>query len=182
MTEDPPRTAIPMWQGAIAASEACNEQILRCAGNVGLLLPAESAALLRRHGATFSGAFFGAGWWCWADACTSGGGATKVSFFPDFLPGIVATIALVMINAVRREELSSSEAFEEEVFCRARAWLFMSYVVAFASVIGATMILLAGKSTAIGVACLMQVILILAAALVFFVARTPIDGDEYSSF
>lgn len=41
-----------------------------------------------------------AGWWCWADACTSSDG--KVAFLPNYLPGIVATGALIMINAVRR--------------------------------------------------------------------------------
>jgi hypothetical protein len=60
-TKDPSRTANPMWQGAIATSEACSEQIQACASSVSLLVPTESAALLRRHGATFSGAFFGAG-------------------------------------------------------------------------------------------------------------------------
>lgn len=44
------------------------------------------------------------------------------------------------------------------VFCRSRAWLFLSYVIAFSSVIGAVWVLLAGASIGTGVACLMQVL------------------------
>lgn len=44
------------------------------------------------------------------------------------------------------------------VFCRSRAWLFLSYVIAFSSVIGAVWVLLAGASVGTGVACLMQVL------------------------
>lgn len=42
-----------------------------------------------------------AGWWFWADACTSSD--VKVKVLPNYLPGFVATIALIMINAVRRQ-------------------------------------------------------------------------------
>lgn len=41
-----------------------------------------------------------------------------------------------------REELENYDAFDEGVFCRSRFWLFLSYVVSFASVIGAAWVLL----------------------------------------
>ena len=41
-----------------------------------------------------------------------------------------------------REELESHDAFDEGVFCRSRFWLFLSYVVSFASIIGSVAVLL----------------------------------------
>ena len=43
-----------------------------------------------------------------------------------------------------REELETYDAFDEGVFCRSRFWLFISYVVSFASVIAAVWVLLQG--------------------------------------
>ncbi len=43
-----------------------------------------------------------------------------------------------------REELETYDAFDEGVFCRSRSWLFISYVVSFASVIAAVWVLLQG--------------------------------------
>ncbi len=71
---------------------------------------------------------------------------------------IIATVALVMINLIRRDELSDLDPFDDATFCRyihekmlslssscrvlfslcrARLWLFVSYVVSFASLIAA---------------------------------------------
>jgi hypothetical protein len=142
----------------------------------------------KSHGPIISGALFGAGWWFWADACTS---AAQTVPFVQYLPGITATIALIMINCIRREELETYDAFDEGVFCRSRSWLFISYVVSFASVIAAVWVLLQGyalgdvPSVWPGAAGVLQVIFILAAALVFFVARTPAEGGggyDYGSF
>ena len=36
-----------------------------------------------------------------------------------------------------RDELEEYDPFDEGVFCRSRFWLFISYVVSFASVVGA---------------------------------------------
>ncbi len=41
-----------------------------------------------------------------------------------------------------RDELEEYDPFDEGVFCRSRFWLFISYVVSFASVVGAVWVLL----------------------------------------
>ena len=71
------------------------------------------------------------------------------------------------------------------MFCRARAWLFVSYVVSFSSVVGAVWVLLGDYALNPdvlnvwpGVAGLFQVTLILGAALLFFVSRTPADASS----
>lgn len=50
------------------------------------------------YGPITSGALFGAGWWFWVDGVVGSSAAP----FVQWLPGIVATLALIMINSVRR--------------------------------------------------------------------------------
>ena len=45
-------------------------------------------------------------------------------------------------HVVCRDELEEYDPFDEGVFCRSRFWLFISYVVSFASVVGAGWVLL----------------------------------------
>lgn len=52
----------------------------------------------KSYGPIISGALFGAGWWFWVDAVTCT--PHKVPF-DQYLPGIIATLALIMINCVR---------------------------------------------------------------------------------
>jgi hypothetical protein len=55
----------------------------------------------KAYGPGLAGALFGGGWWFWVDACAASN--TKVPFV-QYLPGIIATLALIMINAIRRCE------------------------------------------------------------------------------
>lgn len=43
---------------------------------------------------------------------------------------------------MHRDELQEYDPFDEGVFCRSRFWLFISYVVSFASVAGSVWVLL----------------------------------------
>ncbi|MBA0681805.1 hypothetical protein Goari_023581 [Gossypium aridum] len=58
-----------------------------------------------------AGAVFGAGWWFWVDAvvCSS----VNVSFV-HYLPGIFASIAALMFNCVRKEDIDYSPYDEGE--------------------------------------------------------------------
>ncbi|WMV54047.1 hypothetical protein MTR67_047432 [Solanum verrucosum] len=58
-----------------------------------------------------SGAVFGAGWWFWVDAvvCSS----VKISFL-HYLPGIFASLAALMFNCVRKEDIDYSPYDEGE--------------------------------------------------------------------
>ncbi|XP_038716900.1 uncharacterized protein LOC120010239 isoform X2 [Tripterygium wilfordii] len=62
-------------------------------------------------GPAVAGAVFGAGWWFWIDAvvCSS----VTVSFV-HYLPGIFASIAAVMFNCVRKEDIDYSPYDEGE--------------------------------------------------------------------
>jgi hypothetical protein len=97
-----------------------------------------------------------------------------------YLPGFVATAALLMINAVRREELG----FDPDGFAgQKRGWLLLSYLVCFGAVGWAVAGLLVyfdkpGHDTYTGVAGVLQCVLIVAAALTFWVTRGGAAGSD----
>lgn len=168
-------------------ADLCGPPLARCLDCVSLLISPAVLQLwherIKSYGPGISGALFGAGWWFWVDAvaCTN----DKVPFV-QYIPGIIATLALVMINCVRRDELSDFDPFDEGVYCRSRFWLFISYVVSFGSIIGAVWVFLAGYATKPGVdtvwpgvAAIFQVCFILGSALALFVSRSP--GGEGSA-
>lgn len=135
----------------------------------------------KSYGPMISGALFGAGWWFWVDAVVCS--QHKVPF-DRCIPGIIATVALLMMNLVRRDELQDYDPFDDGGLCRTRFWLFLSYIVSFGSLIGAVWVLaqhytlnpeMKGEVWP-GVAGIFQVTCILASGLVFFVSRTPADG------
>ncbi|KAH7567838.1 hypothetical protein JRO89_XS07G0162200 [Xanthoceras sorbifolium] len=75
-----------------------------------------------------AGAVFGAGWWFWIDAVVCS--YVKVSFL-HYLPGIFASLAALMFNCVRKEDIDYSPYEEGE--WRLKLWLFLAYVVSFVS-------------------------------------------------
>lgn len=96
---------------------------------------------------------------------------------------------MVGVLACRDDLHEAYDAYDDGVFCRARSWLFVSYVVSFGSIVGAVWVLLSdyalkeGTSTVWpGVAGIFQVALILGSALLFFVSRTPSDDAGYSQW
>ncbi|MFS7983653.1 hypothetical protein Hanom_Chr11g00977021 [Helianthus anomalus] len=62
-------------------------------------------------GPGIAGAVFGAGWWFWVDAVVCS--AVKVSFL-HYLPGIFASLAALMFNCVRRDDIDYSPYEEGE--------------------------------------------------------------------
>ncbi|KAA8538559.1 hypothetical protein F0562_028247 [Nyssa sinensis] len=91
----------------------------------------DSAELWAIFGPGVAGAVFGAGWWFWVDAvvCSS----VKVSFV-HYLPGIFASLAALMFNSVRREDIDYSPYEEGE--WRLKLWLFLAYVCVFVLISG----------------------------------------------
>lgn len=109
----------------------------------------------------------------------------------QYIPGILAALALLMINTVRYDQLHEYDPFDDGGgVCRSRFWLFLSYLVSFAALTGSVWVLLqhyafSGGAAWTGVAGVLEVALILASALVFFLSRTPVDGASaagYSGF
>ncbi|CAL8460582.1 g111 [Coccomyxa elongata] len=130
-----------------------------------------------------SGAMFGTAWAFWVDALVYTKTILHESYpFTYNLPGIVATLALIMMNMVSRDDLASMGDMydsDEGSEGRAKIWLFLSYCVAFGAVAGSIAVLVTcvqnGQHVEVGVGGLVQSGLILVAALLLWGFRT---GDE----
>ncbi|KAK2659597.1 hypothetical protein Ddye_006130 [Dipteronia dyeriana] len=109
-----------------------------------------------------AGAVFGAGWWFWIDAvvCSS----VKISFL-HYLPGIFASLAALMFNCVRKEDIDYSPYEEGE--WRLKLWLFFAYVVSFVSLAASVGLLIqdslvkTGPSVWTGTAGVLQCVFVL---------------------
>jgi len=137
---------------------------------------------IKRYGTGLAGAGFGVGWWFFIDACVT---ATAKVSFPNYLPGIAATFALLLVNAVRWDEVQSYDPWDDDgVYCRSRVWLLLAYLVSGGAIAGAAVVMIHSGGSLLGMACVMQVACILGAALLFFVSRSEGEGggDGYGSF
>jgi hypothetical protein len=72
--------------------------------------------LWRNLGPGLAGAVFGAGWWFWVDAVACSQDVTVP--FLHYLPGIFASLAALMFNCVRQDELQDYSPFDDGEACR----------------------------------------------------------------
>ena len=98
-----------------------------------------------------------------------------------YLPGFLATLALLMVNAVRREELGYDPDGLES---RKRAWLLVSYLVSFGAVGWSIAGLIVyfnkdGHDAATGAAGVVQTVLIVGSALLYWVTRGAAGGGDF---
>lgn len=135
----------------------------------------------RRFGPLVSGALFGAAWWIWVDAVVCN--VSPVPFL-HYLPGLVASLAALMFNAVHRDELHDYSPYDEGAGCRSRTWLFLAYVLAFASLAASAGTLISDASTPNtsswpGAAGVFQCALIIGSGLIYWLSRA---SESSSSF
>jgi hypothetical protein len=84
-----------------------------------------------------AGILFGVGWWFLIGTSIVGSNSSGTVVAPPgefYVPGIVATIALVMINMVSWENLNGS-VFSDGATTKARLWLFFWLALLFGAVI-----------------------------------------------
>ncbi|XP_078444760.1 transmembrane 50A-like protein [Wolffia australiana] len=116
-----------------------------------------------------AGAVFGAGWWFWVDAVVCS--AVKVSFL-HYLPGIFASLAALMFNGVKKEDMDYSPYEDGE--WRVKLWLFLAYVVSFVSLAASVGLLVQdalvdkGQSTWTGIAGILQCVFVLISGLIYW--------------
>ncbi|KAI5589157.1 hypothetical protein POPTR_005G171901v4 [Populus trichocarpa] len=114
-----------------------------------------------------AGAVFGAGWWFWIDAVVCGSVTVSVV---HYLPGIFASIASLMFNCVRKEDIDYSPYEEGE--WRLKLWLFFAYVVSFVSLAASVGLLIqdsivkTGPSVWTGTAGVLQCVFVLISGLI----------------
>ncbi|KFM23204.1 Transmembrane protein 50A [Auxenochlorella protothecoides] len=167
---------------------------VRCSDTLSLLVSPEVAEFCRskseKYGPGLSGALFGVGVWFWLDAVAIS--PIKVPFSQarrgSYLPGLVAVLALLMITAVRRDEISYDPFSDDGVYCRSRSWLLAAYLVSSGAVTGSVFVMLhhfgssAQDTRWVGIASVLEVACILGSALLFFVSRSPGDEGGYDAY
>jgi len=132
-----------------------------------------------------AGAVFSFAWWLWIDCNVytvySNERNTKI-YFPHYLPGIVGTIALIMINVVRWSDLNSNNMFGSGVSNKARAWMFFSFIIAFGCIAAAIWIAIVhwfqgNPTTSVypGVAIIIKNLLIFVSAMLYRFAKPQDD-------
>ena len=87
-----------------------------------------SEELCPLYGPIVSGFLFAVAWWIWIDAIlindsnANGKNSSNSSLnFVEYIPGIVATVALLVTNSVRREDIigeDTSSGCDDEETCR----------------------------------------------------------------
>jgi len=97
-----------------------------------------------------SGLLFAIAWWMLIDA-------NVLSFTEDrdsdvwhgvilwwfYVPGIISTIALIMVNIISYEAISGNGFLDDSSVLKARIWLFISFILAFGGLLGSGWILFA---------------------------------------
>lgn len=137
-------------------------------------------------GMFLSGGLFGLGWFTAADALCRSAFVLKAPVPASAcIPGVVASLALVIVAAVRRSDVSPSN-YDEGAAARARCALFLGYALSFGAVSGGVVSLVLAKQRGDGQADLwmpasvvVQTALISAAAMLAFVSRGDGDDDEF---
>ncbi|CAH0386118.1 unnamed protein product [Bemisia tabaci] len=123
-----------------------------------------------------AGFLFFTGWWFMIDATFVNSDQMSGGYH---VCGIVGTISLIMVNIVSNAQIEG-DSYSGGCFGSrgARAWLFMGFVLGFASVIASCWILIADflgpgskSNTWVGVSLFIQNFLIFAASLVYKFCR-----------
>ena len=180
MDQPPLRAAAPQAGQGSAASSALEGLLRTFASTTNFEIPPALASAASSHGATLAGALFAAGWSAQADAAVT---AAHRLPFVRYLPGILSTVAMVLMATVRRSDIDSYQSGGgyddggDGVVCRARGALFLAYCLSFASLaLAASGLLLSGGGW-VGAAGVLNCLFVLAAGLVLFVAGGSADGD-----
>ncbi|KAL3897179.1 MAG: hypothetical protein SGPRY_013107 [Prymnesium sp.] len=93
-------------------------------------------------GSILAGAFFGISWLLWIDGVSFAGIQYERGVDGAYwIPGILQTLSLLMINLISWEVVGGDGAFDDSGGIAARIWVFSSFVFAFGGLIGAIWIL-----------------------------------------
>lgn len=150
---------------------------------------------LRAQAHTASGALFAAGWWVWADAVLTlphaagggGGGAATPPVVPfiRWAPGLLATLSAALMAAVGSSQGGDSYA-DGVQSTGASVSLFFAFCAAFAAVVGGAGSAVALGGAWLGVATVVQCVLLLGSGLAAFVASEDGGGGggwgSYAAF
>ncbi|KAK7604489.1 hypothetical protein V9T40_005675 [Parthenolecanium corni] len=128
-----------------------------------------------------AGILFSIGWWLMIDADVKY--ADVVATY--YIWGVLGTISLVMVNMVTNQHINGSTLYDGGLIRgnTARGWLFVGFVLGFASVFAAVWIYLrdfgpSDKDKVPGVEILLQNLLILVSSIIYKFCR-PEDENAF---
>ncbi|KAI9104089.1 hypothetical protein DFS34DRAFT_606911 [Phlyctochytrium arcticum] len=138
-----------------------------------------------------AGALFALGWWIFIDgvvfSSTREPKLPNAIRFEDWIPGILSTIALIIVNLIDRNMLSADDSSFSgtNVATKARAWAFVGVSMAIGSFLGAVAIAamkyiipkLEGDAFYFGGCVITQSALIFVSSMVLWFGRNS-GGDE----
>ncbi|KAI9140895.1 UPF0220-domain-containing protein [Paraphysoderma sedebokerense] len=141
----------------------------------------------------FTGLLFSIGWWIFIDAIVVANAKhlPEPILFEDYVPGIMSTLGLIMINSVDKSLLSANEYSHyggSGVAWKARLFAFIGIAIAVGSLGGAISILslkyiakgLVDQNAWPGVAIVVQNFLIFLSAMMLWLGRNVEDRVEYN--
>ncbi len=133
---------------------------------------------LRAQGHTASGALFAAGWWVWADAVLTlphaAGTPLPSPTLLRWAPGLLATASAVLMASVGASQ--GGEYSDGVQSTGASVALFGAFCAAFAAVVGGAGSAVALGGAWLGVATVLQCVLLLGSGLAAFVASSEEGG------
>ncbi|KAJ3315758.1 hypothetical protein HDU76_002110 [Blyttiomyces sp. JEL0837] len=143
-----------------------------------------------------SGGLFAIGWWVFIDGVTFASTrdpALPISIrFDDWLPGILSTLALIIVNLIDKETLNAEDFSYSgtNVACKARACAFIGVTMALGSLGGALAILSlkyimtgqSGDAFYFGIAITVQNVLIFLGSMILWFGRnsSEIENESYA--
>lgn len=136
------------------------------------------------YGMLTAGALFGAGWWCWCDVIVRASLVDQHTVgFVYYIPGIIATLAVILMSLIRRDDADYVGYGDEGDQCRAKCGLFLAYCCAFGSIAGAVVVLLLlkqqGADLAIGVGSVCQTAILCLSGLITWLCKAS-EASDYS--
>ncbi|TPX30709.1 hypothetical protein SmJEL517_g05792 [Synchytrium microbalum] len=142
-----------------------------------------------------SGALFALGWWIFIDGlafCSTRDPALPVPIaFEDWVPGILSTIALIVVNLIDKEKLNADDFSYSgsNVACKARLFAFVGVTMALGSLGGALAIMslkyampgYSGNDFYFGLTVVLQNFLIFFGSMLLWFGRNSSE-NEYAPF
>lgn len=135
------------------------------------------------YGMLSAGALFGAGWWCWCDVIVRSSLVQQSAVgFVYYIPGIVATLAVILMSLLRRDDADYVGYGDEGDQCRNKCGLFLAYCCSFGSIAGAVVVLLMlkqqGGDIMIGVGSVCQTAILCLSGLITWLSKSSEASDN----
>jgi len=141
-------------------------------------------SMQRKAGCLLAGILFALAWFMFVDGCVLANeneGIVHQFQWYYVLPGLLGSLALIMMNSVSLNTNSDDFDDEETVTyaTKIRFWFFLAFTISFCCVAGGVWIFVEQyRSNWIGVAILLNPLLILASAILLLIIRTASKSIE----